>query len=79
GIGVGCNPLTFAPANGTLTLSAVNDAPVAVATTATGSEDPAQGIEVKLSATDVFDMESDKSFNVDTHNNGTFYTDEART
>ena len=49
----GSNVLTSTPANGTITVTAVNDAPVATPTTATGSEDSAQGIEVKLSATDV--------------------------
>ncbi|MEW5716936.1 Ig-like domain-containing protein, partial [Pseudomonas sp. SB113] len=46
-------PLTSAPANGTITVTAVNDAPVAAETTATGAEDPSVGIAVKLSATDV--------------------------
>ncbi|WP_236692210.1 beta strand repeat-containing protein, partial [Pseudomonas fildesensis] len=75
----GSNPLTSAPANGTITVTAVNDAPEAVATTATGSEDPVQGIEVKLSATDVDGLANVKSFNVGTSANGTFYTDAAMT
>ncbi|MBX4137140.1 tandem-95 repeat protein [Pseudomonas sp. S5F11] len=75
----GSNPLTSAPANGTITVTAVNDAPEAVATTATGSEDPAQGIEVKLSATDIDGVENVKSFTVGTPTNGTFYTDAAMT
>ncbi|WP_448125692.1 retention module-containing protein [Pseudomonas veronii] len=75
----GSNPLTSTPANGTITVTAVNDAPVAVATTATGSEDPAQGIEVKLSATDIDGVENVKSFTVGTPTNGTFYTDAAMT
>ncbi|WP_448124532.1 retention module-containing protein [Pseudomonas veronii] len=75
----GTNPLTSTPANGTITVTAVNDAPVAVATTATGSEDPAQGIEVKLSATDIDGVENVKSFTVGTPTNGTFYTDAAMT
>ncbi|MBI6556903.1 hypothetical protein YA0850_31635, partial [Pseudomonas veronii] len=58
--------------NGTITVTAVNDAPEAVATTATGSEDPAQGIEVKLSATDIDGVENVKSFTVGTPTNGTF-------
>ncbi|PUB22375.1 putative secreted protein (type I secretion substrate) [Pseudomonas sp. GV105] len=75
----GSNPLTSTPANGTITVTAVNDAPVAVATTATGSEDPAQGIEVKLSATDIDGVDNVKSFTVGTPTNGTFYTDAAMT
>ncbi|MFL1420264.1 Ig-like domain-containing protein, partial [Pseudomonas fildesensis] len=75
----GTNPLTSAPANGTITVTAVNDAPEAVATTATGSEDPAVGIEVKLSATDVDGLANVKSFTVSTPTNGTFYTDAAMT
>ncbi|WP_371263972.1 tandem-95 repeat protein, partial [Pseudomonas sp. ARP3] len=75
----GSNPLTSAPANGTITVTAVNDAPEAVATTPTGSEDPAQGIEVKLSATDIDGVENVKSFTVGTPTNGTFYTDAAMT
>ncbi|SBW78246.1 hypothetical protein PVE_R1G0359 [Pseudomonas veronii 1YdBTEX2] len=75
----GSNPLTSTPANGTITVTAVNDAPEAVATTATGSEDPAQGIEVKLSATDIDGVENVKSFTVGTPTNGTFYTDAAMT
>src|SRR5450830_1570981 len=49
----GSNPLTSAPANGTITVTPVNDAPVAADTTASGAEDPSVGIAVKLSATDV--------------------------
>ncbi|MFL1419085.1 retention module-containing protein, partial [Pseudomonas fildesensis] len=75
----GSNPLTSAPANGTITVTAVNDAPEAVATTATGSEDPVQGIEVKLSATDIDGLANVKSFNVGEPTNGTFYTDAAMT
>ncbi|WP_130926191.1 tandem-95 repeat protein, partial [Pseudomonas extremaustralis] len=75
----GSNPLTSAPANGTITVTAVNDAPVATPTTATGSEDSAQGIEVKLSATDVDGVDNVKSFTVGTPTNGTFYTDAAMT
>ncbi|MBI6556287.1 hypothetical protein YA0850_28330, partial [Pseudomonas veronii] len=75
----GSNPLTSAPANGTITVTAVNDAPVAAPTTATGSEDPVQGIEVKLSATDVDGVADVKSFTVGTPTNGTFYTDAAMT
>ncbi|MEW5715117.1 retention module-containing protein, partial [Pseudomonas sp. SB113] len=75
----GSNPLTSAPANGTITVTPVNDAPEAIATTATGSEDPAQGIEVKLSATDIDGVENVKSFTVGTPTNGTFYTDAAMT
>jgi uncharacterized protein YegL len=79
GIADGGSPLTSAPANGTITVTAVNDAPVAVPTTATGSEDPVQGIEVKLSATDVDGVADVKSFTVGTPTNGTFYTDAAMT
>ncbi|WP_207255189.1 Ig-like domain-containing protein, partial [Pseudomonas sp. GW704-E3] len=75
----GTNPLTSTPANGTITVTAVNDAPVAAPTTATGSEDPVQGIEVKLSATDVDGVTDVKSFTVGTPTNGTFYTDAAMT
>ncbi|WP_046484768.1 Ig-like domain-containing protein, partial [Pseudomonas veronii] len=71
--------LTSAPANGTITVTAVNDAPVAAPTTATGSEDPVQGIEVKLSATDVDGVADVKSFTVGTPTNGTFYIDAAMT
>ncbi|WP_207269146.1 Ig-like domain-containing protein, partial [Pseudomonas sp. GW531-R1] len=49
----GSNVLTSPAANGTITVTPVNDAPVAAATTATGAEDPTVGIAVKLSATDV--------------------------
>ncbi|KMT52438.1 beta strand repeat-containing protein, partial [Pseudomonas fildesensis] len=72
-------PLTSAPANGTITVTAVNDAPEAIATTATGSEDPVQGIEVKLSATDVDGLANVKSFTVSEPTNGTFFTDAAMT
>jgi hypothetical protein len=75
----GSNVLTSTPANGTITVTAVNDAPVATPTTATGSEDSAQGIEVKLSATDVDGVDNVKSFTVGTPTNGTFYTDAAMT
>ena len=75
----GSNVLTSSPANGTITVTAVNDAPVATPTTATGSEDSAQGIEVKLSATDVDGVDNVKSFTVGTPTNGTFYTDAAMT
>ncbi|MCK6191195.1 Ig-like domain-containing protein, partial [Pseudomonas sp. EYE_354] len=75
----GTNPLTSAPANGTITVTAVNDAPVADATTASGAEDPSVGIEVKLSATDVDGVADVKSFTVGTPTNGTFYTDAAMT
>ncbi|WP_010568194.1 Ig-like domain-containing protein, partial [Pseudomonas extremaustralis] len=67
----GSNVLTSTPANGTITVTAVNDAPVATPTTATGSEDSAQGIEVKLSATDVDGVDNVKSFTVGTPTNGT--------
>ncbi|MEB0109715.1 Ig-like domain-containing protein, partial [Pseudomonas sp. MH9.3] len=49
----GSNVLTSPAVNGTITVTPVNDAPVAIATTATGAEDPTSGIAVKLSATDV--------------------------
>ncbi|WET10985.1 Ig-like domain-containing protein [Pseudomonas sp. D3] len=75
----GSNPLTSAPANGTITVTAVNDAPVAEVTTATGAEDPSVGIAVKLSATDVDGLADVKSFTVGTPTNGTFYTDAAMT
>src|SRR5450830_995690 len=79
GIADGGSPLTSTPANGTINVTPVNDAPVAAATTATGSEDPVQGIEVKLSATDVDGLADVKSFTVGTPTNGTFYTDAAMT
>src|SRR5450830_197979 len=79
GIVDGGSPLTSAPANGTITVTAVNDAPVADATTATGAEDPSVGIAVKLSATDVDGLADVKSFTVGTPTNGTFYTDAAMT
>ncbi|POA51952.1 Ig-like domain-containing protein, partial [Pseudomonas sp. GW531-R1] len=60
-------------------VTAVNDAPVAIVTTATGAEDPSVGIAVKLSATDVDGLANVKSFNVGTPTNGTFYTDAAMT
>ena len=69
----GSNVLTSSPANGTITVTPVNDAPEAVATTATGSEDPSVGIAVKLSATDVDGVDNVKSFTVGTPTNGTFY------
>ncbi|MEW5716872.1 Ig-like domain-containing protein, partial [Pseudomonas sp. SB113] len=72
-------PLTSAPANGTITVTAVNDAPVAAETAATGAEDPSVGIAVKLSATDVDSPTDVKSFTVGTPTNGTFYTDAAMT
>ncbi|NWD59126.1 tandem-95 repeat protein, partial [Pseudomonas veronii] len=72
-------PLTSTPANGTITVTPVNDAPVAVTTTATGAEDPSVGIAVKLSATDVDGVADVKSFTVGTPTNGTFYTDAAMT
>ncbi|WP_010568196.1 Ig-like domain-containing protein, partial [Pseudomonas extremaustralis] len=72
-------PLTSTPANGTITVTAVNDAPEAVVTTATGSEDPSVGIAVKLSATDVDGVDNVKSFTVGSPTNGTFYTDAAMT
>src|SRR5450830_959833 len=75
----GSNPLTSAPANGTITVTPVNDAPVAADTTATGAEDPSVGIAVKLSATDVDGLADVKSFTVGTSTNGTFYTDAAMT
>ncbi|WP_426244285.1 beta strand repeat-containing protein, partial [Pseudomonas sp. PSPC3-2] len=75
----GSSPLTSAPANGTITVTAVNDAPVAEATSATGAEDPSVGIAVKLSATDVDSPTDVKSFTVGTPTNGTFYTDAAMT
>ncbi|NMX96298.1 tandem-95 repeat protein, partial [Pseudomonas veronii] len=79
GIADGGSPLTSAPANGTITVTPVNDAPVAAATTATGAEDPSVGIAVKLSATDVDGVADVKSFTVGTPTNGTFYTDAAMT
>ncbi|MCK6190244.1 retention module-containing protein, partial [Pseudomonas sp. EYE_354] len=75
----GSSPLTSAPANGTITVTAVNDAPVAAETAATGAEDPSVGIAVKLSATDVDSPTDVKSFTVGTPTNGTFYTDAAMT
>ncbi|WP_177326736.1 hypothetical protein, partial [Pseudomonas sp. CF161] len=52
---------------------------VAIATTATGAEDPTSGIAVKLSATDVDGLANVKSFAVSTPTNGTFFTDAAMT
>ncbi|WP_218245042.1 Ig-like domain-containing protein, partial [Pseudomonas sp. ICMP 564] len=75
----GSNVLTSPAANGTITVTPVNDAPVAAATTATGAEDPTVGIAVKLSATDVDGLANVKSFTVGTPTNGTFYTDAAMT
>ncbi|WP_201779009.1 Ig-like domain-containing protein, partial [Pseudomonas fildesensis] len=75
----GTNPLTSPAANGTITVTPVNDAPVAVATTGSGAEDPSVGIAVKLSATDVDGLANVKSFTVGTPSNGTFYTDAAMT
>ncbi|PMU94111.1 hypothetical protein C1Y30_01175, partial [Pseudomonas sp. GW704-F3] len=75
----GSNVLTSPAANGTITVTPVNDAPVAAATTATGAEDPSVGIAVKLSATDVDGLTNVKSFTVGTPTNGTFYTDAAMT
>uniref|UniRef100_UPI003FD79305 type I secretion C-terminal target domain-containing protein n=2 Tax=Pseudomonas sp. TaxID=306 RepID=UPI003FD79305 len=75
----GTNVLTSPAANGAITVTPVNDAPVAVATTATGAEDPSVGIAVKLSATDVDGLTNVKSFTVGTPTNGTFYTDAAMT
>ncbi|NMX37991.1 tandem-95 repeat protein [Pseudomonas veronii] len=75
----GSNVLTSPAANGSITVTPVNDAPVAAATTATGSEDPSVGIAVKLSATDVDGLTNVKSFTVGTPTNGTFYTDAAMT
>ncbi|OOV94603.1 retention module-containing protein [Pseudomonas sp. MF4836] len=75
----GTNPLTSAAVGGSITVTPVNDAPVAIATTATGAEDPASGIEVKLSATDVDGLANVKSFTVGTPSNGTFFTDAAMT
>ncbi|WP_338508256.1 Ig-like domain-containing protein [Pseudomonas poae] len=75
----GSNVLTSSAVNGTITVTAVNDAPVAIATTATGTEDPTSGIAVKLSATDVDGLANVKSFSVGTPSNGTFYTDAAMT
>ncbi|WP_236238746.1 Ig-like domain-containing protein, partial [Pseudomonas rhodesiae] len=60
----GSNPLTSAPANGTIIVTAVNDAPVAADTKASGAEDPSEGIAVKLSATDVDGLADVKSFTV---------------
>ncbi|WP_379559147.1 hypothetical protein, partial [Pseudomonas sp. MD330_10] len=73
------NPLISAPANGTFTVTAVNDAPVAADTKASGDEDPSEGIAVKLSATDVDGLADVKYFTVGTPTNGTFYTDAAMT
>ncbi len=75
----GSNVLTSPAVNGTITVTPVNDAPVAIATTATGTEDPTSGIAVKLSATDVDGLANVKSFSVGTPSNGTFYTDAAMT
>ncbi|MCF5775816.1 tandem-95 repeat protein [Pseudomonas poae] len=75
----GSNVLTSPAVNGTITVTPVNDAPVAIATTATGAEDPTSGIAVKLSATDVDGLANVKSFSVGTPSNGTFYTDAAMT
>jgi len=75
----GSNPLTSPAVGGVITVTPVNDAPVAIATTATGAEDPTSGIAVKLSATDVDGVTNVKSFNVSTPTNGTFYTDAAMT
>jgi len=75
----GSNVLTSPAANGTITVTPVNDAPVAAATTATGAEDPTVGIAVKLNATDVDGLANVKSFTVGTPTNGTFYTDAAMT
>ncbi|WP_372340303.1 beta strand repeat-containing protein [Pseudomonas sp. Pse55] len=75
----GSNVLTSPAANGSITVTPVNDAPVAAATTATGAEDPSVGIAVKLSATDVDGLANVKSFSVGTPTNGTFYTDAAMT
>ncbi|WP_308581575.1 type I secretion C-terminal target domain-containing protein, partial [uncultured Pseudomonas sp.] len=75
----GSNVLTSSPANGTITVTPVNDAPVAAATTATGAEDPTVGIAVKLSATDVDGLANVKSFTVGAPTNGTFYSDAAMT
>ncbi|WP_338489210.1 Ig-like domain-containing protein [Pseudomonas trivialis] len=75
----GSNVLTSPAVNGTITITPVNDAPVAIATTATGAEDPTSGIAVKLSATDVDGLANVKSFSVGTPSNGTFYTDAAMT
>ena len=75
----GTSVLTSPAANGTITVTPVNDAPVAATTTATGAEDPTVGIAVKLSATDVDGLANVKSFTVGTPTNGTFYTDAAMT
>ena len=75
----GSNPLTSPAVGGTITVTPVNDAPVAIATSATGAEDPTSGIAVKLSATDVDGVTNVKSFSVSTPTNGTFYTDAAMT
>ncbi|KMT55998.1 type I secretion C-terminal target domain-containing protein, partial [Pseudomonas fildesensis] len=75
----GTNPLTSPAATGSITVTAVNDAPVAVATTGSGAEDPTVGIAVKLSATDVDGLANVKSFTVGTSTNGTFFTDAAMT
>ncbi|MFL1419917.1 type I secretion C-terminal target domain-containing protein, partial [Pseudomonas fildesensis] len=75
----GTNPLTSPAATGSITVTPVNDAPVAVATTGSGAEDPTVGIAVKLSATDVDGLANVKSFTVGTPTNGTFFTDAAMT
>ena len=62
-----------------ITVTPVNDAPVAKATAATGAEDPISGIAVKLSATDADGLTNIKTFTVGTPSNGGFYTDAAMT
>ncbi|MFL1420259.1 Ig-like domain-containing protein, partial [Pseudomonas fildesensis] len=75
----GSNVLTSPAVSGSITVTPVNDAPVAVATTGSGAEDPTVGIAVKLSATDVDGLANVKSFTVGTSTNGTFFTDAAMT
>jgi surface adhesion protein len=70
---------TSEAAKTTISVNAVNDAPVANAITASGNEDQAAPITVTLSATDPDGLADVKSFNVtlpaDAH--GKFYTDAA--
>ena len=75
----GSGVLTSPAVGGVITVNPVNDAPVAIATSATGTEDQVGGIEVHLSATDIDGIDNVASFNVSAPNNGTFYTDAAMT
>ncbi|EPL16199.1 hypothetical protein CF161_00115, partial [Pseudomonas sp. CF161] len=75
----GSGVLTSPAVGGTITVTPVNDAPVAIATTASGAEDQVGGIEVHLNATDVDGITNVASFNVSAPTHGTFYTDAAMT